>query len=115
MFDDPIGDHIRLVETVAAAGVPAPPQWQALHDRLTAFLALADQTPLRDQLTDAIVGGADASTPTLRALALAEVANQAQVEKVHNHVRYAVYQRMRETYDAAAPDNYAAVSELFNT
>ena len=37
MFDDPIGDHVRLVETVAAAGVQAPQEWTDLLDRMNTF------------------------------------------------------------------------------
>ena len=112
--EDPLEDHIQLVDTVAAAGTPPPPGWTALHGRLQDFANLdsASQTPQRDQLTAAIVGGTDAAIPVMRSLALAECANQQQVQTVTAHVRNAVYQRMRELYDGAAA--YTQVATKFD-
>ena len=116
MFDtDPLDDHVALVETVEAAGIAPPQEWQALRTRLRSFGELADQTPQRDQLVAAVVGGADANVPLLRALALAEVANHAQTTTIVGAVRNAVLARMRELYDAVAADNYASVGEKFDT
>lgn len=115
MFDtDSLADHIDLVETVAAAGVDPPEEWRALHTRLRSFLDLdhSDEIPLRTQLADAIIGGAAANIPMLRALALAEVANGQQVLTITGHVRNAVHAKMVELYDPVAA--YAAVAEKFN-
>ena len=112
---DPLDDHLELVRIVSGADVAAPPEWRALAGRLGDFLALDnfDQHPLRDQLAAAIVGGTDAAIPVMRSLALAEVANQAQVQMITTGVRNAVHQRMREVYDA--PAAYAQIAEKFNT
>ena len=67
MFDtDPLDDHAELVQTVEAAGIAPPEEWQALRARLRSFGELADQTPQRDQLVAAVVGGADANVPLLK-------------------------------------------------
>ena len=66
-----------------------------------------------DDVTAAVLGG-DPDVPALRCLALAEVANQAQVETVHNHVRNTVFQRMREVCDAYAADAYTQIAEKFD-
>ena len=112
---DPLDDHLELVRIVSGADVAAPAEWRALHGRLGDFLALdsLDQHPLRDQLAAAIVGGTDAAIPVMRTLALAEVANQAQVQMITTGVRNAVHRRMLEVYDGAAA--YAQIAEKFNS
>lgn len=111
---DPIGDHIRLVETVeAAGGVPAPEEWRALLGRLQSFQQLADQTPLRDRLAAAVINGDD-DVPTIRCLALAEDANQMQVQTVTGYVTNAVFKRLAEIYSAHARDAYSQVAAKFD-
>lgn len=116
MFDtDPLDDHVELVQTVAAVGgIAAPEEWRQLHARLCRFLELSDLTPQRDELVDAIVGGADANIPLLRALALAEVANNAQTTTVVGAVRAAVLARMLQVHEAVARDVYAQVAAKFD-
>ena len=108
---NPLADHLNRVETVEAAGVPAPEAWRALHGRLQDFLRLADQTPARDAVTAAVTNGAP-DVPMLRCLALAEVANHGQVEAVHRHVSNTVLRHLLEAYDA--PAAYAQLAAKFD-
>lgn len=111
---DPLSEHRRLVDAVAAAGVPPPDEWTALGQRLTDFLALdsAASRPLRDKLIAAVVGGEpNADIPALRAAAHSE---EVVGGKVTSTVRHAVLARLVELYGKVAVDNYAKVGEVFD-
>lgn len=108
---DPLTEHCRLVEAVADAGVAPPDAWLHLRDRLTGFLGWGD-APMRARLVAAIVDGdPDADIAALRASAFAELQT---APKVISAVRTAVAARLRETYAAAALDNYGKVATVFD-
>ncbi|WP_197499237.1 hypothetical protein, partial [Mycobacterium sp. E3298] len=52
-LSDRFAEHLRAVQTLVDAGIPAPKEWQALQGRFTAYRAL--QLPACDRLTAAII------------------------------------------------------------
>jgi hypothetical protein len=107
---DPLAEHGRLVDVIAAAGVAPPDEWVRLRVRLKSFNQLG--TPMLSRLVDAVLDGSpDGDVEALRASAYAE--QQAAV-KVHNAVSTAVLRRMRDTYSTVAVENYGKVAEIFD-
>ena len=57
---DQLVEHLRRVETLVAAGIPAPKEWTALRERFDAYRQM--ETPQLSRLIDAIVAQARATS-----------------------------------------------------
>jgi hypothetical protein len=116
MLVDRFTTHLRRVETLAAAGIPAPKEWAALYARFTDYRGL--QMAVCDQLIAAILApskGADVTT--LHALAVAEqigVDMSGIQARVDQRVAAAIEARLAELYRPHAEHAYRTAQSRFD-
>jgi len=108
---------IRLVRTVAEAGIAPPPQYEALlarYEKLAA--AVTDGGTLQRRLTEAVLGGADADLAALFAAALAErhAAGSELRAGLLGEVREHVLDALRKAYAPGAARAYAQLADQFD-
>lgn len=107
---NPLDVHIQAVRAVETAGIPAPPEWTRLQERIATFLKMS--TPCRDALIAALVAGDSAEEiARLRAVAYAEVAVQPAV---NNAVLAAGYEQLMALYRPQALTNYQTLADMFD-
>jgi hypothetical protein len=109
-------EHLRRVEILADAGIPAPREWQALRDRFDAYRSL--DMPACDRLIDAVLAPAKTSdVTTWHAQALAEQLGQTMPgiqAQVDQRVAAAVEARLAETWAPHAQNIYDQAADRFN-
>lgn len=109
---DPLLAHTSAVDTLAAAGITPPPEWEALRQRITATPA---DTMLARFTAAVLDGNPDADLAALQAGALAEtLATPQQQAIVNNAVRAAAVRRLRDLYAPHAAPNYDKVADAFD-
>lgn len=114
--------HSAAVAQLEDFGVPAPPAYVALRNRLADYRSL--NTNMTDRLVSAVLDGSDSDIPALRAAAASEhagstssgtlVASGAAVYGVDQEVLAAGNARLRELYDEVAVPNYQKVAKQFD-
>ncbi len=112
------GGFLRLVDTVAAAGFPPPPEFAGVRERFGAVqqIAAGDGRAMQRQLTDAVISG---GTPGLTALFVAALAERAasatdwQADLVRE-IRNVVLKELRDIYGTVAGKNYRALAARFD-
>jgi hypothetical protein len=113
---DKFTTHLRRVETLGAAGIPAPKEWLALRERYDAYRHL--EMPACDRLIDVILAPSKTSDMTTwHALAISEQIGQDMPgiqARVDNRVAAAVEARLLELYRPHAQRNYHSAQTRFN-
>jgi hypothetical protein len=116
MFNDPYTAHVHAVDTLTAAGIPAPVEWAALRTRFSDAVEAASVDDTVTRAAAALIDGDDPATvQSLWALA----AGQAAATSIHratvaNGVRAAVLRRLYALYEPTAGDNWTAAADLFD-
>lgn len=106
--------HLRLVETLASAGIPAPKEWTALRDGFDAYRQ--QEKPALQRLIAALITGAKTDDLiTLHAQALAETAEPHREAMVHNPAGAAVENKLIDLYAPHAKKNYDQAASQFDS
>jgi hypothetical protein len=116
LLTDKFQTHLRRVETLAAAGIPAPKQWTELRQRFDAYRHL--EAPACERLINVILAPAKTSDiTTWHAQALAEQIGKDMPgiqARVDQRVAAAVEARLLELYRPHAETNYGKAAARFN-
>jgi hypothetical protein len=114
LFEDPLGAHLRDVDTVTAAlGTTAPKPWRDLRSRWENHNTAESYA---DQYVAALVtGDTKADLPLLRSLAISFAATlPTHTATIDNYAKATVERKLLELFAPDAPRIYTAAAQNFN-